>query len=99
MQGYVITDPEQLAHVASARLLMRVRCVSSPVWFSLPTDRRTTPRALGLSFTLAPPRDMGGLPWPPRAKGSVQTMPTVLFPDGSTLTNPSLAQVKQKIGA
>src|SRR5690606_23753394 len=24
---------------------------------------------------------------------------TVLFPDGSTLTNPSLAQVKQKIGA
>jgi mycoredoxin len=28
-----------------------------------------------------------------------QTVPTVLFPDGSTLTNPSLAQVKQKIGA
>jgi mycoredoxin len=25
-------------------------------------------------------------------------VPTVLFPDGSTLTNPSLAQVKQKIG-
>ncbi len=30
---------------------------------------------------------------------SLQTVPTVLFPDGSTLTNPSLAQVKQKIGA
>jgi mycoredoxin len=26
-------------------------------------------------------------------------VPTVLFPDGTTLTNPSLAQVKQKIGA
>jgi hypothetical protein len=25
--------------------------------------------------------------------------PTVLFPYGSTLTDPSLAQVKQKIGA
>ncbi|CAM3211103.1 hypothetical protein STAL104432_16540 [Streptomyces albus] len=28
-----------------------------------------------------------------------KTVPTVLFPDGSTLTNPSLAQVKAKIGA
>ncbi|MDQ0907805.1 hypothetical protein QFZ22_003790 [Streptomyces canus] len=28
-----------------------------------------------------------------------QTVPTVLFADGSTLTNPSLAQVKQKISA
>lgn len=27
-----------------------------------------------------------------------QTVPTVLFPDGSALTNPSLAQVKQKLG-
>ncbi|MFE7760247.1 mycoredoxin [Streptomyces sp. NPDC057438] len=34
-----------------------------------------------------------------KANGGNQTVPTVLFPDGSTLTNPSLAQVKQKIGA
>lgn len=34
-----------------------------------------------------------------RANGGCQTVPTVLFPDGSTLTNPSLAQVKQKVGA
>ncbi|MFJ6212889.1 mycoredoxin [Streptomyces sp. NPDC092296] len=27
-----------------------------------------------------------------------QTVPTVLFPDGSALTNPSLAQVKAKLG-
>jgi mycoredoxin len=27
-----------------------------------------------------------------------QTVPTVVFPDGSALTNPSLAQVKQKLG-
>ncbi|GGW04774.1 NrdH-redoxin [Streptomyces narbonensis] len=33
-----------------------------------------------------------------KANGGNQTVPTVLFPDGSTLTNPSLAQVKQKIG-
>ncbi|MFG2502465.1 mycoredoxin [Streptomyces sp. NPDC048441] len=28
-----------------------------------------------------------------------QTVPTLRFPDGSTLTNPSLAQVKQKLAA
>ncbi|KOU35793.1 MULTISPECIES: mycoredoxin [unclassified Streptomyces] len=33
-----------------------------------------------------------------KANGGNQTVPTVLFGDGSTLTNPSLAQVKQKIG-
>ncbi len=31
--------------------------------------------------------------------GRLKTVPTVLFPDGSTLTNPSLAQVKAKISA
>ncbi|MFE1863297.1 mycoredoxin [Streptomyces anandii] len=34
-----------------------------------------------------------------KANNGNQTVPTVLFQDGSTLTNPSLAQVKQKIGA
>ncbi|MCX5331497.1 MULTISPECIES: mycoredoxin [unclassified Streptomyces] len=34
-----------------------------------------------------------------KANGGNQTVPTVLFADGSTLTNPSLAQVKQKIAA
>ncbi|MDH6516653.1 mycoredoxin [Streptomyces sp. SAI-208] len=34
-----------------------------------------------------------------QANGGNQTVPTVLFADGSTLTNPSLAQVKQKISA
>ncbi len=30
--------------------------------------------------------------------GGNQTVPTVVFPDGSALTNPSLAQVKQRLG-
>ncbi|MEC3996856.1 mycoredoxin [Actinacidiphila sp. DG2A-62] len=33
------------------------------------------------------------------ANGGNQTVPTVLFTDGSTLTNPSVAQVKQKLAA
>ncbi|WP_181805367.1 mycoredoxin [Streptomyces shenzhenensis] len=34
-----------------------------------------------------------------KANDGNQTVPTVLFADGSTLTNPSLAQVKQKVSA
>ncbi|GAA0390740.1 mycoredoxin [Streptomyces luteireticuli] len=33
-----------------------------------------------------------------KANEGNQTVPTLLFADGSTLTNPSLAQVKAKIG-
>jgi mycoredoxin len=31
--------------------------------------------------------------------GGNQTVPTVVFPDGSALTNPTLAQVKQRLAA
>lgn len=31
--------------------------------------------------------------------GGNQTVPTLLFPDGSALTNPSVAQVKERLAA
>jgi len=31
--------------------------------------------------------------------GGNQTVPTVVFPDGTALTNPSLAQVKERLAA
>jgi mycoredoxin len=34
-----------------------------------------------------------------RANGGNQTVPTLLFTDGSTQTNPSVAQVKEKLAA
>ncbi|GGO50004.1 NrdH-redoxin [Streptomyces daqingensis] len=34
-----------------------------------------------------------------KANGGNQTVPTLLFPDGTTLTNPSLAQVQAALGA
>lgn len=34
-----------------------------------------------------------------QVNGGNQTVPTLLFSDGSTLTNPSLAQVKDKLAA
>jgi mycoredoxin len=33
------------------------------------------------------------------ANGGNQTVPTVFFPDGSALTNPSIAEIKQKLAA
>ena len=34
-----------------------------------------------------------------RVNGGNQTVPTVVFPDGSALTNPSVAQVVEKLAA
>ena len=34
-----------------------------------------------------------------RANGGNQTVPTLVFPDGTALTNPSVAQVKAQLGA
>ena len=34
-----------------------------------------------------------------RVNGGNQTVPTVVFPDGSALTNPSIAEVKAKLAA
>ena len=34
-----------------------------------------------------------------KVNGGNQTVPTVLFPDGTAMTNPSLAQVKQRLAA
>lgn len=34
-----------------------------------------------------------------QVNGGNQTVPTVLFPDGSAATNPSLAQVQERLGS
>ncbi len=34
-----------------------------------------------------------------QVNGGNQTVPTVVFPDGTALTNPSLAQVKDRLAA
>jgi mycoredoxin len=42
-------------------------------------------------------RDPAAADYVMSVNGGSQTVPTVIFPDGSALTNPSLAQVKQKL--
>ncbi|GAA1774078.1 mycoredoxin [Luedemannella helvata] len=44
-------------------------------------------------------RDEAAAEFVMRVNGGNQTVPTVRFPDGSALTNPSITQVKQQLAA
>ncbi len=44
-------------------------------------------------------RDPAAAEYVMSVNGGNQTVPTVLFPDGTALTNPSIAQVKQHLAA
>ena len=44
-------------------------------------------------------RDEAAAEYVMSVNGGYQTVPTVLFPDGSALTNPSAAQVKAQLAA
>ena len=43
-------------------------------------------------------QDSGAAEYVMKVNGGNQTVPTLVFPDGSALTNPSLAQIKAKLG-
>jgi len=44
-------------------------------------------------------RDPGAAEYVMTVNGGNQTVPTLLFPDGGALTNPTLAQVKQRLAS
>jgi mycoredoxin len=43
-------------------------------------------------------RDTSAAEYVMKVNGGNQTVPTLVFPDGSALTNPSLSQIKDKLG-
>ncbi len=43
-------------------------------------------------------REPGAAEYVMSVNGGNQTVPTVVFPDGTALTNPSAAQVKERLG-
>jgi mycoredoxin len=44
-------------------------------------------------------RDPAAADYVMSVNGGMQTVPTVLFPDGTALTNPSAAQVRERLAA
>ena len=54
----------------------------------------------GIEVTLVDiERDEDAAVYVMQVNGGNQTVPTVVFPDGSAATNPSIAEVKQRLGA
>ena len=61
---------------------------------------KTALKASGIAFTEVDiEHDPAAAQFVMSVNGGNQTVPTVKFPDGSALTNPSIAQVKAKLGA
>ena len=71
----------------------------STVWCGYCRRLKTMLKAEGIAFTEVDiEHDPDAAEFVMRVNGGNQTVPTVRFPDGSALTNPSLKDVKEKLG-
>ena len=70
----------------------------STVWCGYCTRLKTAMKASGIGFTEVDiEHDPAAAEFVRRVNGGNQTVPTVKFPDGSALTNPTIADVKAKL--
>lgn len=71
----------------------------STVWCGYCKRLKTAMKASGIPFTEVDiERDPEAAKFVMSVNSGNQTVPTVKFADGSALTNPSIAQVKTKLG-
>ncbi|WP_078279819.1 mycoredoxin [Mycobacteroides franklinii] len=71
----------------------------STTWCGYCRRLETQLKAAGIDYTKVDiEEDPAAADYVRGVNGGNQTVPTVKFPDGSALTNPSLAQVKAKLG-
>ena len=71
----------------------------STVWCGYCKRLKTAMKASGIEFTEVDiEHDPAAAKFVMSVNGGNQTVPTVLFPDGSAMTNPSIAEVKAKLG-
>ena len=71
----------------------------STVWCGYCKRLKTMLKSAGIAFTEVDiEHDPTAADFVMGVNGGNQTVPTVKFPDGSALTNPSLAEVKAKLG-
>jgi mycoredoxin len=87
-------------HQRSARDMQGTVTMYSTTWCGYCQRLKKQMDREGIAYTeINIEQDPASAAFVEKANGGNQTVPTVLFADGSTLTNPSLAQVKQKIAA
>ncbi|AMW21063.1 MULTISPECIES: mycoredoxin [Mycobacteroides] len=71
----------------------------STTWCGYCRRLETQLKAAGIDYTkIDIEQDPAAADYVANVNGGNQTVPTVKFPDGSALTNPSLSQVKAKLG-
>lgn len=71
----------------------------STTWCGYCRRLETQLKAAGIDYTKVDiENDPEAADWVSNVNGGNQTVPTLKFPDGSALTNPSLAEVKAKLG-
>ena len=69
------------------------------VWCGYCKRLKVAMKASGIAFTEVDiEHDPAAAEYVMKVNGGNQTVPTVTFPDGSAMTNPSIAQVKAKLG-
>ena len=72
----------------------------STVWCGYCRRLKSQMERAGIAYTEVDiEHDAAALDFVMNVNGGNQTVPTVLFPDGSALTNPSLAQIKAQLAA
>jgi mycoredoxin len=71
----------------------------STVWCGYCKRLKTALKASGISFTEVDiEHDPAAAEYVMKVNGGNQTVPTVEFADGTAMTNPSIADVKAKLG-
>ena len=72
----------------------------STVWCGYCKRLKTALKASGISFTEVDiEHDPAAAEYVMKVNGGNQTVPTVEFADGTAMTNPSIADVKAKLGS
>ena len=73
--------------------------VYSTTWCGYCHRLKSQMKAAGLTFSeVNIEEDADAAAYVEKVNGGNQTVPTVVFPDGSAATNPSLAQVRERLG-
>jgi len=71
----------------------------STTWCGYCRRLKTQLDSVGIAYTeVNIEQDPGAAAFVEQVNGGNQTVPTVVFPDGSAATNPSLADVKARLG-
>ena len=71
----------------------------STTWCGYCRRLKTQLDSVGIGYTeVNIEQDPGAAAFVEKVNGGNQTVPTVVFPDGSAATNPSLADVKARLG-